>query len=279
MTEIFHQLCSRLTSRYGAGEARALAFYVLEEVLGVSRTDIYAGKDNHISVDVRRRLDNICMRLEGGEPVQYVLGTAWFMGRRFAVTPAVLIPRPETEELVARAIALWRGGAVLDAGTGSGCIAVSMALALPDARVTAWDVSRDALSVARRNGEALGATVTWQEADILAEPEREAHTYSLVVSNPPYIPTCERSTMATHVTEHEPSLALFVPDDDPLRYYRALGRRACHGLVAPGGHLVVECHRDGVLSVVKLFEGMGLRRVVPHRDEMGNWRIVEAEMP
>ena len=220
----FTALRQSLAPLYGEGEARAIAFMLYEDAFGVSRTDIYADKVRQFSEDERARLNNMCQLLAKGVPVQYVLGKASFCGRTFAVSPAVLIPRPETEELVAWATDVarlmprpeGRPLRLLDAGTGSGCIAVSLKLALPDADVTAWDISPEALSVARGNARTLGADVHFEQRDILAPPDAAA-CYDIIVSNPPYICEYEQSSMEAHVTQHEPHTALFVPDADPLR--------------------------------------------------------------
>lgn len=183
----FTALRQSLAPLYGEGEARAIAFMLYEDAFGVSRTDIYADKVRQFSEDERARLNNMCQLLTKGVPVQYVLGKASFCGHTFAVSPAVLIPRPETEELVAWAADVaklmprpeGRPLRLLDAGTGSGCIAVSLKLALPDADVTAWDISPEALNVARGNARTLGADVHFEQRDILAPPDRPRVTTSL----------------------------------------------------------------------------------------------------
>lgn len=276
----FTALRQSLAPHYGEGEARAIAFMLYEDAFGVSRTDIYADKVRQFSEDERARLNNMCQLLAKGVPVQYVLGKASFCGRTFAVSPAVLIPRPETEELVAWATDVarlmphpeGRPLRLLDAGTGSGCIAVSLKLALPDADVTAWDISPEALNVARDNARTLGADVHFEQRDILAPPDAAA-CYDIIVSNPPYICEYEQSSMEAHVTQHEPHTALFVPDADPLRFYRALCHHAKASL-SPGGHLLVEINSAYGPGTARLFTAQGLQHVQLRQDAFGLDRMV-----
>lgn len=217
-------------------------------------------------------------RLTRSEPVQYVLGQAEFCGRRFAVGPGVLIPRPETEDLcrwVCADAAARGGGAtdVLDIGTGSGCIAVTLALGIGGARVAAWDVSADALAAARSNAASLGAAVDFSQTDALRPPRDEA-AWDIIVSNPPYVCDSERDAMDSNVLDYEPPQALFVPDADPLRFYRAIGRYAATAL-RPGGALYFEINPmfaqrfDGLA----LDCGLGAAEVRP--DRFGRQRLVK----
>lgn len=283
MNAEYNTLRLRLTPRYGEHEARALALLVMEEAFGMGRTEIYADKGSHFSKDDTLRLDNICQRLVGGEPVQYVLGATLFCGRRFKVGPGVLIPRPETEELVDRAFRLadeqsegGRGLRLLDAGTGSGCIAISLKLALPEAEVTAWELSSEALAIASENAKQLGAEVRFREVNMLSPGKAAAEDFDFIVSNPPYICERERTEMETHVLDHEPAMALFVPDNDPLRFYRGLARLATRGdLLHPGGALLTEINSAYGAATARCFEAEGLRRVGIFRDNYGLERIVE----
>ena len=278
MTEEFVVLRDSLIPLYGEGEARAVAFLVMEELAGLSRTDIYADKGSQFSEETHKRFANICKALTEGVPVQYALGTAWFCGKKFGVTPDVLIPRQETEELVAWAVDVCRNRTVplriLDAGTGSGCIAVSLKLALPDAEVTAWDVSDGALDVAQHNAQQLGAEVHFAKRDML-QPWNMEERYDLIVSNPPYICERERTEMEANVLEHEPSLALFVPDNDPLRFYRALAQGAARCL-KPGGWLLTETNRAYAEDTAALFTAAGLQGAEVRRDAFGNQRMCGA---
>lgn len=275
MNEAYIRLRQSLTAIYGEGEAQAVALLVMEKVLGLTRTDIYCGKVRQISEDERTRFLNISQKLLHGVPVQYALGEADFLGRTFRVTPDVLVPRPETEELVQWAAAVADGQTdphVLDAGTGSGCIAVSLKLECPKAEVEAWDLSQDALAVARDNARRLQADVRLSRQNMLAQWPEDAR-YSLIVSNPPYIAEREKADMERHVLDHEPHMALFVPDADPLRFYRALAQASVRHLV-PGGWLLVEINRAYAQETAALFRSCGLEQVEIRRDAFGNERMV-----
>lgn len=274
-------LVRRLEPLYGKGEARAIAFVVLEDAFGLSRTDIYAGKGSQFSEHASRRLLNMCERLEAGEPVQYVVGTAPFSGRSFQVGPGVLIPRPETEMLADWAKELRPCGAVLDAGTGSGCLAVTLALDCPACTVTACDVSARALAVAAENAARYEARVRLVEADMLQALPLPAGGggYGLIVSNPPYVCESEREGMEANVLGHEPDLALFVPDDDPLRFYRALARHAMSGALERGGWLLTEVNRAYAADTASLYERTGLSHVEVRLDQFGLPRMVGAQRP
>lgn len=268
----FTSLRQQLATCYPEREAHAVALRVLEDAFGVSRTDVYADKVKKFSSEEEQRWQHIAERLSAGEPLQYVLGEAEFCGRSFRVAPGVLIPRPETEELVALVEQSVSGRCrILDAGTGSGCIAVSLALALPEAEVQAWDISPEALSVAQGNAERWGAAVDFRLCDMLTATPDER--FDVVVSNPPYVCERERLDMTRQVLEHEPGLALFVPDDDPLRFYRALVGLSARCLNS-GGLLAVEINeaygaetadlfsRSGLTEVQMLFDGLGKPRFV-----------------
>ncbi|MBQ5909043.1 MAG: peptide chain release factor N(5)-glutamine methyltransferase [Bacteroidaceae bacterium] len=268
----FTSLRQQLATCYPEREAHAVALRVLEDAFGVSRTDVYADKVRKFSSEEELRWQHIAERLSTGEPLQYVLGEAEFCGRSFGVAPGVLIPRSETEELVALVEQSVSGRCrILDAGTGSGCIAVSLALALPETEVQAWDISPEALSVAQGNAERWGAAVDFRLCDMLtATPDEH---FDVVVSNPPYVCERERLDMTPQVLEHEPGLALFVPDDDPLRFYRALVGLSVRCLNS-GGLLAVEINeaygaetadlfsRSGLTEVQMLFDGFGKPRFV-----------------
>lgn len=272
MDRKFTSLRQQLATCYPEREAHAVALRVLEDAFGVSRTDVYADKVRKFSSEEEQRWQHIAERLSAGEPLQYVLGEAEFCGRSFEVAPGVLIPRPETEELVALVGRAVSGHCrILDAGTGSGCIAVSLALALPEAEVQAWDISPEALSVAQGNAERWGAAVDFRLCDMLTATPDER--FDVVVSNPPYVCERERLDMTPQVLEHEPGLALFVPDDDPLRFYRALAGLSVRCLNS-GGLLAVEINeaygaetadlfsRSGLTEVQMLFDGFGKPRFV-----------------
>lgn len=286
LTTDFTYLRNLLTPLYGEHEARAMAFIVFEDAFGVSRTDIYADKVRQFSESERQTFLNICNRLAQGEPLQYAIGHTTFCGHQFKVTPDVLIPRPETEELVSWAIETAQPLLthhplrMLDAGTGSGCIAISLQLALPQAEVEACDISTAALRVAQHNATHLQAPVRFSERDILnlSYADARPRPYDVIVSNPPYICQCEAAEMEANVLQHEPHTALFVPNTDPLRFYRALAHHAVH-LLRPGGVLLVELNRAYAEATAQLFRDWGLIDVELRRDAFGNERMCRAFLP
>lgn len=237
LSELNGRTVTGLTASLGEREARATARLLMEDVLNVTPTTLFTRGDRVVEPETIERFDRYVQAIAAGTPPQYVVGSARFMGMELKVTPAVLIPRPETAELVD--IITDRAGSrpdlhVLDIGTGSGCIAIALARALTFPRVEALDVSADALDVARGNAAALGAKIDFFRADILAYTDTPATPYDIIVSNPPYIAESERTAMEPRVKDHEPATALFVPDDDPLRFYRAIARYAAGALAADG---------------------------------------------
>ena len=225
-------------------------------------------------------LEQAAERLRSGEPMQYILGRTDFFGRDFEVDSRVLIPRPETEELVERIRRRERNARrILDVGTGSGCIAITLALELPTAAVSAIDLSTDALAVARHNAERLGAQVDFRQGDALG-PFRTLfdEPFDVVVSNPPYVPESDRLTMHRNVLEHEPALALFVPDEDPLRFYRAIAREGLT-LLRAGGALYFEIYHALAAEMVHLVEEMGYEEVTIFNDLQDKPRMLCGRKP
>lgn len=269
-----------LKQHYGTAEGYALYRLVMEECFGLTHTDILLGKDNQISEENQARLLEITGRLLKNEPVQYVLGYADFCGHRFAVRPGVLIPRPETELLVQKALELGHGmdgvtePEALDIGTGSGCIAVSMALA--GCRVTAMDISEEALGIAMQNATTLNAEVVFVHENIL-QPSRTAQQWHVIVSNPPYICLHEAETMERNVLDYEPHNALFVPDTDPLIFYRAIASYAMSHLSA-GGWLCLEINQAYPDEMEKLLSSFGFKDVTIQKDQYGKDRIAYAHL-
>ena len=293
----YNQLWKRLTAIYNEREAQAIVRTVLDALFGMSLTDICLGKVTQLSADDTTRLEKIMQRLEKSEPVQYVLGAEWFAGRLFDVAPGVLIPRPETEDLVK-----WtcdeakekednskeeRGKeekevskkeevphpSILDIGTGSGCIAITVALTLPQARVTAWDISTDALAIAAGNAHRLGASVRFEHQDALSAPDDEER-WDVIVSNPPYICDRERADMSDNVISYEPELALFVPDNDPLLFYHAIARYASKAL-KPGGRLLFETNTAYAHEVAQVMADEGFTAIEVRNDCFGKPRMVK----
>ena len=278
---MFRQIVDTLIPKVEEREARALAFVVLEDAFGLSRTDIYLGKDTAFSEDDTIMLEKILRRLEQGEPVQYVIGTAQFCDLTFRVTPDTLIPRPETEELVGWVASLLPSDApcsVLDVGTGTGCIAISLAKQFPRAQVTAWDISEGALAVAQQNAQANGVTVDFCQKDVLEVVNESAASAPssdalYIVSNPPYICERERAEMEAHVLDYEPASALFVPDTDPLLFYRALARL---GQQLHAAAVLVEINQAYGQETVEMFQSSGYSNVELRRDIYGKDRMIKA---
>lgn len=271
----YRELWRTLEPLYGNGEARAITDYVLDVCFGLSKADILCGAVEEMTAEKTAELNKIFGRLMEGEPVQYVLGRAEFCGRWFSVRPGVLIPRPETEELCAWITADSKASAspkVLDIGTGSGCIAITLQLDMPESKVTAWDISADALDVARENAQQLGANVNFVKQDALnAKPEGE---WNVIVSNPPYICEKEKKDMAVNVLEHEPHTALFVPDADPLLFYRAITRLAVQTL-SKGGRLYFEINPIYADDTCHMMRAEGMTAVELHSDMYGKQRMAK----
>lgn len=269
------ELWRTLEPLYGNGEARAITDYVLDVCFGLSKADILCGAVEEMTAEKTAELNKIFGRLMEGEPVQYVLGRAEFCGRWFSVRPGVLIPRPETEELCAWITSDSKASAspkVLDIGTGSGCIAITLQLDMPESKVTAWDISADALDVARENAQLLGANVNFVKQDALnAKPEGE---WDVIVSNPPYICEKEKKDMAVNVLEHEPHTALFVPDADPLLFYRAITRLAVQTL-SNGGRLYFEINPIYADDTCRMMRAEGMTAVELRSDMYGKQRMAK----
>lgn len=276
---MFHDFIRRITLRDDPDEIQGIAYQVFEHLFHLSRTDVLMGKEISVTAAEEDRLEEIVTRINRHEPVQYVLGEAWFFGRKFAVSDAVLIPRPETEELVQAIMHHLPPGAlsIVDIGTGSGCIATTLSLELPRAKVYATDVSPAALQVATQNANRLQARVSFLLHNILSEP-LPFSKLTAVVSNPPYITERERATMHANVLDFEPHLALFVPDDDPLLFYRAIAGRAFPAL-ASKGLLAVEINEQYAAAVEGAFGAAGFSNMTTVRDIPGKDRIVMAVKP
>ncbi len=322
----YQQLWQSLTPLYDAGEAQAIVRTVFDVKYGMTLTDIICGKVNEISADEERKLEEIIIRLQKGEPVQYVLGEADFAGRTFHVEPGVLIPRPETAELcqwiekdmIEKSIvssedspedssgnspqATDDARRILDICTGSGCIAITLGLNIPNSEVTGWDISEDALRIAQGNVEMMKAgNVRIEHQDALAlpkaaetdnekmkgnddkevvKPKGEAKTpstqkWDLIVSNPPYICEKEKADMEKNVLEHEPSLALFVPDEDPLKFYRAIAEYASSALKS-GGALYFEINPIYEKETREMLLKLDFKDIETKEDAFGKKRMMRA---
>lgn len=271
----YEALWHRLTPLYEEGEAKAIARWVMEVRFELSLADILCGKDTELSVNDQAELAKIVERLEKGEPVQYILGVADFCGRQFFVAPGVLIPRPETEELVFWC-QQWANNAsrILDIGTGSGCIAVTLAASLPEAHVSAWDISDEALRIAEENAKRAHAHVSFEQQDALNLPVEKA-CWDLIVSNPPYIQPKERDGMARNVLDYEPGIALFAPADDPIIFYQCIGKYAINSLKIGGG-LFFELNPLTAIPVADYLRQLGFQEVEIRQDQFGKDRFLKA---
>ena len=272
----YEELWHRLTPLYEPGEAKAIVRLLLDERYGLSWADVLGGKVTELSANDQTELEKMMLRLENGEPIQYIIGVADFCGRQFRVAPGVLIPRPETEELC-RWIISQKGLSplceILDIGTGSGCIAITLALELPDAHVTAWDISDEALRIAQENAISLGANVCFKNEDILNIPH--SSKYSLIVSNPPYIQPKERDGMAENVLSYEPSLALFAPEENPIVFYQRIGDYAWQSL-HEGGQLWFELNPLTAEDVSNYLQCLGFIDIEIRQDQFGKQRFLKA---
>lgn len=265
LKELINRSVETVSKTYPEREAREMVFMLFEHILGTKKHTHIIEPAYDVADDKVLPVEEACMRLASGEPLQYVTGTACFYGRDFHVTPSVLIPRPETEILCRMALERYDKGAVLDLCTGSGCIAWTMALESPGAEVVAVDISDDALEVARNQSfaeetERTGAlSPTLCKADVLAGPETFCHSdkkFELILSNPPYVMDKEKALMRPNVLDHEPHLALFVSDEDPLVFYRAVASWAA-ALLSPDGIGIVEINEALGPQTAEVFHQAG----------------------
>ncbi|MDH6306084.1 release factor glutamine methyltransferase [Parabacteroides sp. PF5-5] len=280
MTETVSYINNSLKDLYPPGEIRSFIRLIIEHVCGLQPYQYLAGKGNELSGTKKEEIRQIVERLKQSEPIQYVLGITDFYGLTFNVNPSVLIPRPETEELVDRIVNEQRGKAlrILDIGTGSGCIAIALSRNLPESEVLALDVSEAALLTARENNLLNKATVSFIQADVLS-PEQLMTvlpaSFDVLVSNPPYVLDAEKALMEANVLMHEPAQALFVPDDDPLLFYRAIVRLGKEKL-SRGGFMYLEINAQCGGDTVALLQEEGYVDVELIRDLQGKDRMIKA---
>ena len=275
MKAIARHINEALSNYYSAGEVSALTRIIATELLGVSQMAYFLKDNITLTAEQEALLDNAIERLKKQEPIQYILGYSDFCDLRFKVTPATLIPRPETSELVEWITSEATGKeSILDIGTGSGCIAVSLAHKLPQNKVTAWDISHEALAVATENSKANGQAVTFEQVDILAyEPAGEQ--FDIIVSNPPYIKENEKEAMHANVLDWEPHTALFVPDSDPLLFYRTIAEKGLT-LLLPGGRLYFEINRTHGKETMEMLAALGYTGIELRKDFADNDRMIRA---
>lgn len=278
VADLNRKLIASLTPALGDSEARSAARVILEDVRNITPTDLVVNGDRTVEPETVARIDNIAQRIIDGCPVQYAVGSARFYGMDFKVSPSVLIPRPETEGLVDMIVRDYGGQSdlrVLDCGTGSGCIAVALSRNLPFSRVDAIDISRDALTVASRNASALKTDIHFSCSDILSLTPPSSEVYDIIVSNPPYIARSEASQMDARVLDHEPAEALFVPDNDPLLFYRAIARYAATAL-SPRGALYFEINPLFAADLRTMLRDAGFDDIDITRDYIGRLRYAKA---
>ncbi|WP_205500612.1 peptide chain release factor N(5)-glutamine methyltransferase [Rufibacter psychrotolerans] len=277
--EILENLTRQLQTLYEEPEARTMAEWVLQHALKAGRFELLQRRKDPAPDGLQAQVQQYQERLLQHEPLQYVLGEASFYGRDFNVTPAVLIPRPETEELVQKVIKTYQRQSqvrLLDIGTGSGCIPITLAAELPQAQVWGLDVSPEALAVAKSNAEKLGQKVEWLLQDILQEiPSIEPRSLDAVISNPPYVLEEEKALMRQNVLNFEPSLALFVPNEDPLLFYRRIAVVA-QQLLKKGGKLFFEINEKFAQETKDMLQQMGYQNVRVFQDLRGKDRMLEA---
>ena len=277
MHPIVNEIREALRGIYPDSEALSLAKMLLVEAFGFSTLELYGGKDKEISGKRRDVLDKMLSRLQKNEPIQYVLGKETFCGLDFEVDSNVLIPRPETRELVEWIVAdrkLDASCRILDIGTGSGCISISLAKFLSGAEVEAWDISEGALEVARRNAVRNAVEVLFRQQDVLYALPGDTR-YDVIVSNPPYITEKEKLDMDANVLDWEPFTALFVPDADPLLFYRKIAELGL-SMLGVGGTLYFEINRAYGQETVRMLEGLSYKQIELRKDGWGNDRMVKA---
>jgi len=282
--DVFTTFKQGLAGIYDAQETEAITLMVLTEILNSSKATIKAFPENELTLTQQEEANSVLTQLKTGKPLQYALGYAEFYGLKFMVTPATLIPRPETEELVEWAIESVGSGQraaaninILDIGTGSGCIAISLKKNLPATQVSAIDISPGALNIAKENALLNDVKVSFIEADILnLKSEIEISKFEIIVSNPPYVTLDDKKQMHTNVTDFEPHTALFVPEDDPLLFYRAIADFALTNLT-DNGLLFFEINESLGKETVELLEDKGFKNVELRQDMSGRDRMIKAQ--
>ena len=275
MKRIITRINEGLSSCHSTGEVAALTRIIAIELLDIPQMTFFLKDDVTLTAGQEALLDNAITRLQKQEPIQYILGYSDFCGLRFKVTPATLIPRPETSELVEWVASEATGNEhILDIGTGSGCIAISLAHRVPQSKVTAWDISNAALAVATENSKANDCPVTFEQVDILAYQPTDAQ-FDIIVSNPPYIKEVEKEQMYSNVLDWEPHTALFVPDNDPLLFYRTIAIKGL-SLLRPGGKLYFEINRAHGQETVEMLKSLGYTGIELRKDFADNDRMIRA---
>lgn len=268
------QFIQTLTTIYDAAEAESFFYLILEDRLGMKRIDLALEHDREFSGPEIESWNEVLEKLKQYIPIQYIIGKAHFFGLEFEVNPNVLIPRPETEELVQWILSANENKTlkILDIGTGSGCIAISLAKNLPNAEISAIDVSKEALDTAKRNAETNGVKVRFIQKDILETDDLEKQ-FDIIVSNPPYVRNLEKEEIKKNVLDHEPHLALFVDDHDALLFYRKIADLALKHL-NENGQLYFEINQYLGKEMMDLLEQKGFQQMELRDDIFGNSRMV-----
>ena len=275
MITIANRIKEGLTDSYPVGEITALTRIIATEILGIPQMTFFLKDNVELTHEQEATLEDAIKRLQKYEPIQYIQGYSDFCGLRFKVTSATLIPRPETSELVEWVASEATGNErILDIGTGSGCIAVSLANRLPQSKVTAWDISPEALAVATENSKANGCAVAFEEVDILAY-RPTGKQFDIIVSNPPYIKENEKAAMHSNVLDWEPHTALFVPDSDPLLFYRTIAEKGLQ-MLAPNGTLYFEINRAHGTETMEMLADFGYTDIEFRKDFADNDRMIKA---
>lgn len=285
--DVFAAFKQGLNAVYDVNETEAITLLVISEISGLSKAQIKAFYDKEITIEQAERLNTLLTRLQTGEPVQYILGYTEFYGLPFKVNPSVLIPRPETEELVEWILTSindkYSNLSMLDIGTGSGCIAISLKKNLSKASVSAIDISIGALNTARQNADLNEVDIKFIHADILNSEfkiqnsetsDENKQKFAIIISNPPYVTLFDKTQMHSNVTDFEPHSALFVPEDDPLIFYKAIADLAVNNLTA-GGLLFLEINESLGKETVRLLESKGFKNVELRKDMSGRDRMIK----
>lgn len=269
----------QLSHLYDALEINSMVNILIEEVTGWDALHQNIHKNDALEQAQTDQLTQYVEKLLTGKPLQYIIGKAWFMGKAFMVNEAVLIPRPETEELVEWIVEyaqiINKPLSIVDIGTGSGCIPISLKQAIPHASIAAMDISKEALAIARKNASIYNTNIDWIELDIL-QTKQLNDQYDIIVSNPPYIPNREKVNMQKQVIDHEPAIALFVPDQYPLIFYSKIAHLGITAL-KPNGQLFFEIHYDQGESILELLNEMGYHAEL-RQDIYGKDRLVRASL-
>lgn len=276
--DLYNKIVDQITNNYVLEEAQSIAAILLEGLCGMGQIDLLVNKEFDYEQELENNVSQAIERLKLNEPIQYILGKAHFYGRDFIVNPNVLIPRRETEELIHLILHDHPNfnGKILDIGTGSGCIPITLRLELPQAVVTSVDISAEAIKVASQNAIVLNAKVSFQEVNVLsasAFPDK----YNIIVSNPPYVMEKEKKKMQENVLDHEPHLALFVEDDDPLIFYHDIIKKATESLNNKG-KLYFEINEQFGNEVVSEMEQNNFQNVEVIKDMQGKDRIVKGQL-